>query len=179
MRRALTLLGARGTVALVLAVIVVGAVAVARLAGRAPQAHTEVQPGLASSEAPAALATLSPGPGSGDDGVSTTAASTPRADPAARKVATNFLTAWLRSYLNAAAWHAGVAPFSTEALAAKLDGVDPAGVPATRTTGAAEVTPQGVGLVEVMFPVDSGEVRLRVLRVNGAWLVDAVDWERA
>jgi hypothetical protein len=74
-------------------------------------------------------------------------------------VATSFIKAWLRSNLSAAAWHAGIAPFSTDALAAKLDGVDPASVPAKRTTGDAEVTPQGVGLVEVMFPVDSGEVR--------------------
>jgi hypothetical protein len=89
------------------------------------------------------------------------------------------MKAWLRSDLSAAKWHEGLAPFATEALEAKLDGVDPGGVPAARTTGGPRVTPQGTGLAEVTFPVDSGQVRLRVLRVDGVWLVDAVDWERS
>jgi hypothetical protein len=160
-------------------ILAVGAVVgVARLVGRS---GGDGSPTLPSGPDPsdAAIATATVVEPSGNDGVSTTASASPKADPAARKVAGDFLKAWLRSDLSAAAWHAGIAPFATDALAAKLDGVDPAGVPASRTTGAAEVTPQGVGLVEVTFPVDSGEVRLRVLRVNGAWLVDAVDWERA
>jgi hypothetical protein len=178
MRRALTLLGARGTVALVLVVVVVAVVSLARLVGGATPTSSRVQPEAISS----GRSEVTPGPSTSaltDDGVSTTATPTPKASPIARKVASAFLKAWLRSDLEPEAWMAGLTPHMTDALAAKLAGVDPAGVPARRTTGTARAVAQGAGLVEVTFPVDSGLVRLRVLRVEGGWLVDGVDWERA
>jgi hypothetical protein len=94
------------------------------------------------------------------------------------KVADQFIQAWLRSQLSPEQWHAGIARYATPALAKKLSGVDPAGVPAERTTGEAELIPRGAGTAAVSVPVDSGTVELRMVVVDGRWLVDGVDWSR-
>jgi hypothetical protein len=95
------------------------------------------------------------------------------------KVAEEFLIAWLRSTLSAEQWHDGLIPYATPSLADKLSGVDPAGVPAKRTTGEAELIPRGSGAATVSVPVDSGKVDLRMVVLDGRWLVDGVDWSRA
>ncbi|MEV4618413.1 hypothetical protein AB0J74_06795 [Asanoa sp. NPDC049573] len=90
-----------------------------------------------------------------------------------------FATAWLDREASAEAWYSALRPHVTSQLAAKLKDVDPVVVPAERLTGAATVAPQGSGLVEVSYPVDSGTLLLRLVVVDGRWLVDGVDWERA
>ena len=115
----------------------------------------------------------------GDDGGAASPSAPAVDNPAARKAANGFMKAWLRSDRDAEAWHTGVAKFATDALAKKLVGVDPAGVPAKRTTGPGVLSLQTNGYAEMAFPVDSGEVRLRLVRQDTTWLVDGVDWLRA
>ncbi|MEV4536888.1 hypothetical protein AB0J82_24225 [Asanoa sp. NPDC049518] len=93
-------------------------------------------------------------------------------------MAEEFATAWLDHTAEADDWYAALVPNSTPSLAAKLKGVDPTEVPADRLTGSATVVPQGTGLAEVSYPVDSGTLVLRIVVGEGQWLVDGVDWER-
>jgi hypothetical protein len=94
-------------------------------------------------------------------------------------VAEEFLTAWLHSTLSPERWHDELVPYATPSLADKLSGVDPAGVPAKRTTGDPQLIPRGSGAAAVSVPVDSGKVDLRMVVLDGRWLVDGVDWSRA
>lgn len=106
----------------------------------------------------------------------------PSLSPGAAKpveVAEEFLAAWLQSTLSAEQWHEGLVPYATPSLTVKLSGVDPAGVPAKRTTGEPQLIPRGSGAAAVSVPVDSGKVELRLVVVDGRWLVDGVDWSRA
>ncbi|GIF76595.1 hypothetical protein Asi02nite_61130 [Asanoa siamensis] len=121
----------------------------------------------------------------GDDGVVEPTAATldpgPSLSPGARQpaaVAETFAKAWLNRTAKADAWHAALAAHATATLETKLEGVDPVVVPAERLTGQATVVPQGTGLAEVSFPVDSGILVLRLVVEKGRWLVDGVDWER-
>jgi hypothetical protein len=187
-RRAFQLLGtsvlrSRLGVAVVLAVVVFAVVGVARVvAGPDDRSTGALQP------VDTATATETAEPTEGDDGVvepaptSTTALDPgPSLSPGAREpesVAEDFAEAWLDRTAQADAWHAALAPNATPALAAKLEGVDPVVVPAERLTGPARVVPQGSGLAEVSYPVDSGTLVLRLIVEKGRWLVDGVDWER-
>ncbi|MFC7482114.1 hypothetical protein ACFQX7_21705 [Luedemannella flava] len=103
----------------------------------------------------------------------------PADDPAVRTAATAFLEAWLRSDLSADAWQDGLTSLATKDLVDRLDGVDPVTVPAKRTTGAAQLIAKQSDFAQVDVPVDTGRVSLRLLRADGRWLVDGVDWERA
>lgn len=163
-------------VALVIAMIVLGVVGAARLVSGASDAGT----GLTSRpERP--ITTVDPT--AGDDGLtSTEQAVAPRTSPGAappEAVARAFATTWLRRDLPAAQWHAQLVPHSTPALAEKLAGVDPAGVPARQLTGDPVVTPQTAELAQVNLPMDTGTLRLQLIARNGGWLVDGVDWEQS
>lgn len=171
MRDAMTRLGVRGTLVLVLAILVAGVVALARLLGDAAP-RREPAPD-AGPTAPVSTVDAE----EGDDGV-VTSPKPPADDPAVRAAATNFIKAWLRSDLSADAWKNGLTKLATNGLVARLDGVDPATVPATRTTGAAAVVAKQADFAQVDVPVDSGTISLRLLRADGRWLVDGVDWER-
>jgi len=182
MRRALEFLATRALrsrlgVAVALAVLVFGVVAVARIAA-GPNAGST---GLTTDD-PVPVTTVDPSVG--DDGIlsdeTPPSPTAPANGPAPEAVAKGFATAWLaHEGVTAEQWRAGLRPYATEALLRKLDGVDPTEVPADRLTGEPVVVPQSEGLVEVRLPVDSGELRLELVTDDGGrWLTDAVDWER-
>ncbi|GAA1808454.1 hypothetical protein GCM10009682_32780 [Luedemannella flava] len=172
MRNAITRLGVRGTLVLVLAILVAGVVGLARLLGDAAPRREPAPDGAP----PTAASTVDPT--EGDDGV-VTSPKPPADDPAVRTAATAFLEAWLRSDLSADAWQDGLTSLATKDLVDRLDGVDPVTVPAKRTTGAAQLIAKQSDFAQVDVPVDTGRVSLRLLRADGRWLVDGVDWERA
>lgn len=166
-------------VAVVLLLVVLAAVAIGRAAGGGHDPDPAL-PALGSGNqtTPAIQATEE------DDGVEdgpSAAEPKPSLRPGAAqpvRVARDFLDAWLRSDLPADRWHAGLSPYATPALAAKLDGVDPAGVPAQRVTDEPTVIPRSTDATAVRIPVDSGTVELRLVVTGGRWLVDGVDWSR-
>jgi hypothetical protein len=181
MRRAIetlviSVLRSRLGIALVLAVLILGVVGAARLVSGASGddaglSGTPVQP----------IATVDPTVG--DDGIlSTEPPPTPRTSPggaAPEQVAGTFATAWLTHRgVPAKQWYDALRPLSTSGLAQRLDGVDPAGVPADRITGELVVVSRSEEFVEVTVPVDAGTLRLELVAPQGRWLVDAVDWER-
>jgi hypothetical protein len=118
-----------------------------------------------------------------DDGLTSPAPpAPPMTSPGTAKplaVARAFAEAWVHHDVSTNAWYAALLPHTTRELAAKLDGVDPARVPADRVTGEPTLVPRGSAFVEVTIPVDSGLLRLRLVAPEGRWLVDGVDWERA
>jgi hypothetical protein len=99
--------------------------------------------------------------------------------PGPEAVAAAFAADWLASAnLSPAAWHSRLRPRMTPTLSQELSGVDPVGVPALRVTGRPSVIPLGGTVADVLIPVDSGTLRLRVVVLEDRWLVDAVDWTR-
>lgn len=176
MQRFLRLLGTRYGIALVLALVVLGIVGVIRgFAGSRPPPPAGLGAG--------ATSTASFDPYAGDDSVvSPVAPPPPVTSPGAATpdiVATKFATAWLHhTGVTMQQWWSGLKPYATEALLAKLKDTDPAGVPAERITGPAQVQNRDVSFVDVAIPLNSGLLRLRLLATNGRWLVDGVDWER-
>ncbi|MEQ4305332.1 hypothetical protein ABNF97_28795 [Plantactinospora sp. B6F1] len=180
MRRALEflftrLLRSRLGIAVAIAVVVVGIVGAARLvAGPGNDRPTLIggTPGPINVTDPEA----------GDDGLTVTTEPSPRTSPGAPEpaaVARSFATAWLdHRDVAAAEWHEGLRPLATETLAEQLTGVDPVTVPADRITGDLLVVPLNDSLVEVVVPVDSGELRLGLVAHQGRWRVDTVDWQR-
>jgi hypothetical protein len=98
--------------------------------------------------------------------------------PQAITVATKFAQQWIKHDRSATDWLDSIRPYSTGALVAELDGVDPAGVPAERITGAARMEALADSFVEVVIPIDAGLLRLRLIASQGRWLVDGIDWER-
>jgi hypothetical protein len=176
MQRLLRMLGTRYGLALLAAVVVLAVVGVFRgVAGTQPAPRSGPVPDAGSA---------SPLPADDDDGLDTTesppAPVTSPGAPSPESVAASFATAWLHSTgVTADQWRRGLKPYATDALLTKLKDTDPAGVPAERITGPAELIPRDVGLVEAVIPVDSGRLRLRLLATDGRWLVDGVDWERA
>lgn len=179
MKRALHLLGtrilrSRVGVALVLAVLVLGIVTGARvLSGPAETVTTYLPaPPLVASPTPHEDGLLSP-----NATVSPTLV--PDAEPP-EAVASAFAAAWVdHEGVSAKEWHSRLARNATAGLARKLSGVDPAGVPADRITGRPAVIPHAATIVDVVIPVDSGRLRLRLIVVDDRWVVDGVDWERA
>lgn len=182
MRPILRMLGSRYGMALVLAVLVIGVVAVTRtfLGSNPADDAAPFLPPITES-APASV-----GPTLGDD-----SEFEPSEDPAApgvslspggpepTVVATRFLAAWLKhTGVTAAQWRAGMTPHATPALMAKFKDTDPSGVPASRATGTMRVETRSAAVVEALTTVDSGTVRLRLIPVAGVWKVDGVDWGR-
>jgi hypothetical protein len=164
-------------IAVVLTAVVLIVVGIGRALGGSDPGSTSLQAG-SGTQAPV------PAPSGEDDGVEggpSVRPDEPSLAPGAAeplKVAGQFIQAWLHSQPNTEHWHSELTPYATEALAAKLSGVDPAGVPAQRTTGDAKLIRQGAGAAAVAVPVDSGTVELRMVVVDGEWLVDGVDWSR-
>jgi len=175
MRQVLRLLGNRFGVALGIVVVVAAVVAVARVAGAPPPAPPPAGTAAAPSTA------LSAEPDDGQD--SPEPAISPSTSPgtaAPLAVAASFTTAWLHhTGVDPAQWLAGMRPYCTDSLAAELTGVDPAGVPASRTAGPAQLVPQDATFAQVVVPLDSGTLTLRLLATAGRWLVDGVDWQRS
>jgi hypothetical protein len=163
-------IGARVGVAVVLIVLVAGVLAIAKLAGGGGGRSTS--PRL---DDP----TTTVDPTSGDDAE---VAGTPTAfadDAAVKDATTVFVAAWLKRDRSASAWHAALVPLSTTALAQSLDGVDPIGVPATRTTGPPTVVRRTEAFAQISIAVDTGTVVLDLLKQGDKWLVDGVDWDRS
>jgi len=101
-----------------------------------------------------------------------------RAEPEA--VAYAFASAWVdHQNVSAKAWHDGLMPNATKRLSDELDGVDPAGVPASRVLGRPGLVPVSNTLVNAVVNVDSGKLTLRLVSADGHWLVDGVDWDRS
>ncbi|HEX6970441.1 MAG TPA: hypothetical protein VF174_16735 [Micromonosporaceae bacterium] len=167
-------LRSRAGLAIVIAALVLGIVTAARMVAG------PVGPPPALTPVPPLVATL---PAEDDDGLaSPDAVASPTSIPGAEPpvaVAVAFAGDWIRhDGVSAAEWHARLAERASTELARKLSGVDPAGVPAERITGEPLVIPHSTALVEVVIPVDSGRLHLRLMAVNDRWLVDGVDWER-
>lgn len=164
-----------------LAVVLASVVLIAVGIGRAIGAR---DPGSATVQAGSGAQTPVTAPSGEDDGVEggpSVQPAEPSLAPGAAeplKVASQFIQAWLRSQLSAEQWQTGLRPYATPALAAKMSGVDPAGVPAQRTTGEPKLLRQSAGAAAVTVAVDSGTVELRMVVVDGKWLVDGVDWSR-
>ncbi|GIJ28210.1 hypothetical protein Vqi01_33720 [Micromonospora qiuiae] len=159
-----------------IAVLVLGVVGAARLvAGRGdPTAGLSNRPTQP-------ITTVDPT--AGDDGaLSTTSTPSPVTRPGEatpEQVAERFATAWLgRPGLTAEDWHAGLSSFSTATLSDKLTGADPGGVPASEVTDEVVVQARSEVFVEVLIPLDTGQLRLELVAPDGRWLVDAVDWEQ-
>ncbi|HYN92778.1 MAG TPA: hypothetical protein VES42_02885 [Pilimelia sp.] len=182
MRRAierfvLRVVGSRYGVAAVLAVLVLGILGSANLL-----AGPDREPAGVAGAPERPLVTADPT--AGDDGVvASRPAPAPVTSPGTAKplsVARAFALAWLdHRDVPADTWHAGMLPHSTEALSRKLAGVDPAGVPADRITGAPTLIPLAESVADVNVPIDAGTLRLRLVAPEGRWLVDGVDWVRA
>lgn len=175
MRMVLRLFGTRYTVAVLLVLLVGAIIGLGRLVGGAPR-PTPI--GVGAQTTPAT--TQSP---EDDDGVvspaSPPAPSTSHGALAPLVVADKFIAAWLHhTGVTPEAWYGGMRAYLTSNLAGELNGVDPAGVPASRTTGPATLVDHDAAYVEVTIPVDSGTVNLRLLATGGRWFVDGVDWTR-
>lgn len=170
MRRALGRLGARGAVGTGLALVVLGVVGLAKLADRG---------GPAGHYLPPARPPVTADPTEGDDAAVAPAPSRLTDEPVVLSTAAQFAAAWLRQDLSASAWHAGIAPFATQSLAQRLAGVDPAAVPASRILGEPQLALRAASYAQVVLAVDSGTLRLSLVRRDGRWWVDGVDWDRA
>ncbi|MBE1486510.1 hypothetical protein [Plantactinospora soyae] len=180
MRRAIEflltrVLRSRLGLALGLAIVIIGIVGAARLVAGPGSDASGLRGGPVSP-----ISTTDPS--AGDDGLTVVEEPTPWTSPGAPApvaVARSFATAWLdHRDVTAEEWHKTLRPLATAALAEKLSGVDPIGVPADRITGDPVVVPRNDSLVEVVVPVDSGELRLGLVAPEGRWQVDTVDWQR-
>jgi hypothetical protein len=149
-------------------VLVLGVVAVARLAG-SPQ---ETQP---YSSGPQATSTVDPT--AGDDGEVPIATAYPD-DKAVKDAALAFAKAWLRRDLSAKAWHAGITPLATDSVLQSLEGVDPSTVPASRLMGDPTIVVRTDGFAKVSLLVDTGTLLLDLTKRGTGWLIESVDWER-
>lgn len=173
--RLLTLLPVRPRTAIALGLLLIVAmvVAIGRLLGGDPPAV------VPHGQAP--LSTVDPH--SGDDGVANLDPSPTPAQPATGPdvvtAATSFAQNWINHDRAADAWLASLRPLCTEVLAGELSGVDPASVPADRITGQPRTVAHASTSVDVLFPIDAGLLRLRLVLAEGRWLVDGIDWERA
>lgn len=178
MRLVLRFLGTRYGIALILVLLVFIVVGVFRgVAGTrdTPLAAPALEPSRGASGSPAER----------DDGVAEAdVAGKPSptlADAAVTEVkaaTSGFAAAWLRhTGVTSDQWRGGLTPYATPSLLAKLKGVDPAGVPASRTTGDIRLTVRDTALTVASVPLDAGTLRLTLVLSGGRWKVDGVDWE--
>jgi hypothetical protein len=173
MRRMFGVLGVRGGVVVVLVLLVAGAVITAKLVDPSHEPAARPQ-GVVT-----ATGTPTVDPSAGDDSEVVATPSAYPDDPDVLATATRFTTAWLHTSVGAQAWHDGVARYATSTLAQSLTGVDPAGVPARRTTGPPMLILRTAEYAQVTTPLDTGTLRLDLVLRSGTWLVDGVDWDRA
>jgi len=167
----------RWGVALVLLAVVLAIVGL----GRVFAGGNDTQPSAVSVPSPVPAVSVNP---SDDDGeLGTEAPPSPvtskgRAEPEA--VAYAFASAWVdHQNISAKVWHDRLVPNATQRLSDKLEGVDPASIPATRVLGRPGLVPISTTIVNAVVNVDSGKLTLRVVSPDGHWLVDGVDWERS
>jgi hypothetical protein len=165
----------RWGIAVVIAVLVLAVVGV----GRIFAGGTERDPVLSS---PTAAPTVSVDPKDDDSIIVSEPPASPttsRGTAAPEAVAYAFASAWVdHRGVSAKKWYGGLLPHATKDLAAKLSGVNPAGVPADRIVGRPAMVPVGDGLTDAVVTVDNGTLRLRLVAPDGRWLVDGVDWEQ-
>ncbi|MEV0215624.1 hypothetical protein [Micromonospora sp. NPDC050695] len=181
MRRALEFLFTRALrsrlgVALVIAVLISGVIGAARLVAGPGDSGD----GL-SSRPNRPITTVDPT--AGDDGMlSTEAPPSPVTRSGARtpeQTAEQFAAAWLgRPGMTAEEWQAGMRPLSTPTLTEKLSGAEPETVPAEKVMGSPTMRERTETFVEMLLPLDAGQLRLELVASDGGWLVDVVDWER-
>jgi hypothetical protein len=171
------LLRSRVGVALILSVIVLSVVGIAKLFGDSSPTYTS-SPGNFI-ETPGAYSGASFGP---DDGVvsplPTVSPSVAEGAAPPAQVAKAFAENWLERTRTAKSWLAALRPHSTQQLLDQLQDVDPAAVPATRITGDVSLITLSESAVQAMIPLDSGQLRLRLVGPDGHWFVDGVDWVR-
>ena|SRR2546421_4160602 len=178
MRQVLRLLGTRYGAALVLVVLIAIVVAFGKLlgAGSHPSFTTGPAPDVTTEVSTSAE------PDDGDVIPSESPlppATSPGAAPA-QTVALDFTRAWLHhTGVTPAQWFQGLSKYATKNLQDKLNGVDPAGVPANQTTGDPTLVDQESSYADVAIPLDAGTLSLRLVVEHGHWLVDGVDWQRA
>jgi hypothetical protein len=170
MRGLFARLGARGTVAIGLGLLVVAIVGVAKAVGGDPR------PSGGFASAPRPPSTVEPS--AGDDAEVAPTPTNTADDAAIIEASEDFAAAWLRRDLGAARWHDRLVPMVTPSLAQGLESVDPAGVPARRVVAAPTVILRAVGYAETATQVDTGTLRLGLVERDGRWLVDTIDWER-
>ena len=100
------------------------------------------------------------------------------APPAALTVARAWTTAWADHPpgVTAARWSAGLAPFTTAEYLPVLASVDPANVPGTRVTGAAQAVEVRPESLRVQVPTDAVRLELLLVQVApGDWRVAGYD----
>ena len=97
------------------------------------------------------------------------------ADPAARRAAEQFVTAWARPRLPAPAWLAGVRPHATPGYAALLETVDPANVPAHTVLGPAQVVLSTQHRADFDVPTDAGPMRVTCVLHGEQWLIATIE----
>jgi hypothetical protein len=185
MRQVLRLIGNRYGAALVLVFLIVVVVGFGKLLGHGTR--TGYQPGAGPpADTTTTAAAVSPGTADDDNNDIEPSQSplpppsvSPGA-PSAQTVALQFAHAWLHhTGVTSAQWTQGFARYATRSLQEKLSGVDPTGVPASRTTGDPTVVNQESSYVDISIPLDAGTLSLRLVLTNGRWLVDGVDWQRS
>lgn len=164
-------LGLRVSAAVSLTVLVILALAVARLFGEPERSTNSTHfPTTASSSA------LSD---NRDDGVEKASLPPRPIDEAAiRAVANKFIQAWLTKSLEPEVWHHGLSRYSSPRLIQTLQGVDPNSVPATRMTGPLLVALGSETVARARVSVNTGTLQLTIVKIDNTWLVDTVDWER-
>ena len=172
------LLRSRWGVALILSAIVLAAVGIARLVGD-NSSSTTISPGNLSEQTGEVPSGASFGP---DDGV---VSPLPSVSPSVAKgavppaqVAQAFAQDWLMRTRSAKSWLDALRPHSTQQLLDELQDVDPQTVPATRITGDVSLVTLSETAVQAIIPLDSGQLRLRLVGPDGRWFVDGVDWVR-
>jgi hypothetical protein len=165
-------------VALILAAIVLITVGIARVFGDNSTATT-VSPGSLTEQTTGVSSGASHGP---DDGV---VSPLPTISPSVAKgaappdqVAKVFAESWLQRSRTPQNWLATLRPYSTDQLLQELQDVDPVTVPASRITGDVSLVVLAETAVQAVIPLDSGQLRLRLVGPDGHWFVDGVDWDR-
>lgn len=161
-------LGLRGVAVVGIAIVVLAVVGVARLANRG---------GGAPPYTPVVPVTNSVEPTTGDDGVVAIPSAFPD-DVQVIGAAEAFTQAWLQRDTTATEWLAALTPLVTAPLAESLQGVDPIGVPATRTLGPPTIKIRSATNAQTSTSVDTGTLILGLTKEQGRWLIESVDWDR-
>jgi hypothetical protein len=180
MRRAIAFITTRYGVAGLIALIVLAVLIGAKVFG-----HGGGQSSRPGSVAAAPVDSASASQGVPDDGLVTSASPTPPivkpGQPGPLDVATSCANAWLTHgpSVTSDQWWKAVTRYTTASLAAKLKGVDPQGVPASRIITGAQLADHGATWADVEIKVDSGVLSLRMLSGSSGWQVDGIDWTRS